>query len=516
MKARRGQTITVDIAHLDEEARGCASFGDTTVHVPGTSPGTRADVRVQHVDRRGRIFAEVTTVHTAGPGLRQAPCHHAAPMRGPCGGCPLMHLDEAMQRAWKRDRTNAALAPLGVSVDALRTAGPALGWRNRTHLRVFRSASGALRLGSRARRTGDDAWMRGCLLVHPALQRTADAIEDLLRRGDAQVAGGGGAAPRARGRETRTAQGDARAQKGDARTAAAGDARAPGRDARDEAGARPAAGDSAGMAPHGASADLPLRHVSLRCNAGGEVLVELVGHSDFPPASMVQQVAALPGVVSVHGGKRDRPDNVLRSIESRHVAGSPELDASFLGRPLALGPATFAQLNTAVAEAMATRLVELVGADTGVDTAWDLYGGLGTLGHALLAAGAVRRVAGVEAVGEAVAIAMATGRGLPGGDASAWVEADLAAGVPEAVRAMGRPDLVVLNPPRRGMDAAAMKDVIASGAPRILSVSCDAGTFTHDAVLLQAAGWRLDHVEAWDMMPQTRHVELLGLFSRDD
>lgn len=498
-------SLDLHIDTLDDEGRGRATHDGTSVIVPGTAPGAHVRVHVVHRDRRGRLFGEVLERLAPGKGEREAPCHHASPTRGRCGGCPLMHLEEEAQRAFKRDLINDALAPLGQQIEDLQHLAPELGWRNRTTLLVFRTGSGTIRLGSRAPRTGEFARMRGCLVVHPALQRTADAIEDMLpgkwRGGD----------------QHRSAQHDAASDDRDGIPAAGrpqwspADASAsPTSTSGQERSSNPGEDDTADPAsrPH------PLRHVSLRASMDGHVLVELVTRNrNTDIAELVTAVTALEDVAGVWTGFREADDNVLRSDETTPIVPPGLLSTTFDGRAYPLDPSTFFQLNTAVAEAMAGRLVTLLGTDP-VSMAWDLYCGVGVLGHTLLQHAVTTAVVGADNVANAIDVALDVGSSLPGAARSRWLRANLDHGLPASLAQSAPPDIVILNPPRRGVASRLLEQVIAQRPTVIACMSCNPRTFARDARVLLDAGWALEHVEAWDMMPQTTHSELLGLFRR--
>ena len=79
------------------------------------------------------------------------------------------------------------------------------------------------------------------------------------------------------------------------------------------------------------------------------------------------------------------------------------------------------------------------------------------------------------------------------------------------VLAMAFDDLISLDPPRSGLSPEALEVVVNAGAPKILYVSCDPGTWARDVARLNRGGYKLTHVQPWDFYPQTSHVEVLSL-----
>jgi 23S rRNA (uracil1939-C5)-methyltransferase len=146
-----------------------------------------------------------------------------------------------------------------------------------------------------------------------------------------------------------------------------------------------------------------------------------------------------------------------------------------------------------------TYAVGALGAGTG-KAVWDLYAGIGETTAALAAGGA--RVESVESDPRAVAEADARGP-----------EAHrLAARVEAALGRLGAPDLVITNPPRVGMDARVTTELERLAPGRIVYVSCDPATLARD--LGRLPGYRLAGLKAFDLFPQTAHVETVAVLER--
>ncbi|MCG3134542.1 MAG: 23S rRNA (uracil(1939)-C(5))-methyltransferase RlmD [Planctomycetes bacterium] len=165
-------------------------------------------------------------------------------------------------------------------------------------------------------------------------------------------------------------------------------------------------------------------------------------------------------------------------------------------------PTAFEQVDAAAGERIRRFAVERAGDLSGA-VAWDLYAGTGATSALLAARGA--RVEAVEA-DEAAADSAAV-RSLPGTVRFTCGRAeDVAASLP-------RPRVVVTNPSRSGMDERACEAVAASGAERIVYVSCDPATLARDLRRLGADASRLE-VRAFDAFPQTAHVETVAVLAR--
>ncbi|MFN2315392.1 MAG: class I SAM-dependent RNA methyltransferase [Gemmatimonadales bacterium] len=166
-------------------------------------------------------------------------------------------------------------------------------------------------------------------------------------------------------------------------------------------------------------------------------------------------------------------------------------------------PATvFEQVNPAMGDRVRAWGLGQLGPVAG-QHAWDLYAGVGDTARALAAAGA--SVQGVESDRRAVALGESRG----GDGEIEWV----AGRAEDKVGGLKRPDLVVTNPPRTGMDERVVAGIAEAAPSRVLYISCDPATLARDIVRL-GDGYRLKALRAFDLFPQTAHVETVALLER--
>lgn len=186
------------------------------------------------------------------------------------------------------------------------------------------------------------------------------------------------------------------------------------------------------------------------------------------------------------------------------AAGRPFLVEELAGESFLVPATSFFQGNTVMAE----RLVALLRAAIadGLGTLVDVHSGVGTF--AVLLAAKAREVYAIESDPVAVAAAVENAAGL---DHLTLVEADAAEGLAH----LGlRPDAVVVDPPRTGLDRDTLRLLAEQARDTIVYVSCEPSTLARDARHLVAAGWRLTDCWPVDMFPQTYHVESVNLFRR--
>ena len=257
-----------------------------------------------------------------------------------------------------------------------------------------------------------------------------------------------------------------------------------------------------------------LRHLYLRTNQAGQVLCCLVANSRELPhgAELIAALrSAVPGLVGVVLNVNTRRTNVILGPEYHTLWGQDFLEETLCGHTFRLSVPSFFQINRAQTEVLYRRAAEFAGL-TGRETVVELYCGIGTI--SLTLARQARQVIGVEIVPQAVTDARANAlrNGLAEktrfacGDASALAARLETEGI--------RPDVVVVDPPRKGL-AADVVDTIALMAPeRVVYVSCDPATLARDVARFAHLDYRPSRTEAVDLFPRTAHIETVCLLER--
>lgn len=255
-----------------------------------------------------------------------------------------------------------------------------------------------------------------------------------------------------------------------------------------------------------------LRHVVARVSATGEVMVLLVAKA--PPPHTKDLCALLrervPGLKSIYLNSNPADTNVILGPEFRLLYGSERIEERLHGLTFSIGPASFLQVNTVQAEKLYQTGLDLLQLQ-GTERVVDAYCGIGTI--SLLLALRAKEVVGLETVRPAVedAVENAGRNGIKNtlfrcGPAEALLPALLEQGF--------APDVIVLDPPRKGAEEAFLRAVIASGAGKVLYISCDPGTLARDCRLLAEGGYSLKHVQPVDMFCQAKGVETVVLLEK--
>ncbi len=256
-----------------------------------------------------------------------------------------------------------------------------------------------------------------------------------------------------------------------------------------------------------------LKHLLVTEAPDGGLMVRFVLRSTEPVARLYKHLpwllTALPQVVVASANLQPAHAAVLEGERELPLTGATTLPVRLGGVDLHLPPRSFLQTNTAVASALYRQAAGWV-EPLAPASVWDLYCGVG--GFALHLAAAGRTVVGVETSAEAVdgARRSADDAGLAGvsfevGDATVWALASDPATRPV-------PDLVVVNPPRRGIGVELAGWLEASGVQHVLYSSCHPASLARDLAVMPSLRPRVAQV--LDMFPQTPHLEVLLLASR--
>jgi len=192
------------------------------------------------------------------------------------------------------------------------------------------------------------------------------------------------------------------------------------------------------------------------------------------------------------------------------VLGEEYLREELCGLKWEISPGAFFQTNTEMAERLYAIAAEFAGL-SGKEKVFDLFCGIGTIG--LTMAEQAGEVWGVEIVPEAIEDAERNAK-LNGIGNAHFLAANVRTGVRPLLVQAGKPDVVVIDPPRAGLSQKMVRRVIECEAQRIVYVSCNPTTLAPNAAQLVEAGYRLTRVRPVDMFPQTPHIECVALLER--
>lgn len=256
-----------------------------------------------------------------------------------------------------------------------------------------------------------------------------------------------------------------------------------------------------------------VRHVYVRVNRKGESLCCLVANGRQLPrepelAAYIR--AAAPRTVGVILNTNCKQGNVILGEKYRTLWGQDFLLDTLCGLTFKLSVPSFYQVNREQAEVLYDKALEFAGL-TGQETVLDLYCGTGTI--TLCLARRAKRVIGAEIVPPAIADARENAR-RNGIENVEFFCGDAAAVAAKLEEDGLRPDVITVDPPRKGLSPEVIASVTAMGPARVVYVSCDPATLGRDVKIFQELGYQAVRACAVDMFPGTRHVETVCLLSK--
>ena len=240
----------------------------------------------------------------------------------------------------------------------------------------------------------------------------------------------------------------------------------------------------------------------------GQLQVRLVtgAPATFDGAALAQ-AAACDGVLWTRSSS---PGETTAGGETKLISGADYLDEEIGGIRVRISPEAFFQTNTEMAEQLYGIAIDRAQL-SGFERVYDLYCGIGTIG--LLMAPRAAELWGLEVVPAAVADAIANAS-LNEIDRVNFFAGDVRLALRELVSRAGRPDVLVIDPPRAGLSQKVVRRIIEAAPRRIVYVSCNPTTLAPNAAQMVEAGYTLGAVQPVDMFPQTPHIECVAVLDR--
>ena len=457
MPLQKNQVLTLRVERLSSDGSGVAHSPDgETVFIPGAAPGDEARVRIVK-DCKRYAFGILDEVLTPSPDRIPVDCAVA----GPCGGCSLRHLDYAAELRAKQENVADAFARIGgLDVPVLPIVGsPEVNrYRNKVQFPVGVDKSGKPCIGFYAGRTHRIVPCPDCRLQPGVLNDIGNALCSFFA--------------------------------------------------------------AHGIQPYDEESGKGLvRHIFLRRGThSGQIMVCLVctrpkfPHSEELVAALREQFSDIASVLINVNAKKT---NVILGEETISLYGPGYIEDTLCGVPVRLGPLSFYQVNTLAAERLYSIAAEYAQLEPS-DVLLDLYCGMGTIGLSM--ADRCRELIGVEIVPEAIDSAKANAARM--GDAVAAKSRFFCADAGKAASQLAaeglHPDVVMLDPPRKGCDEATLSAVVTMSPRRVVYVSCNPSTAARDAAWLEEHGYHAEKVQPVDLFPRTRHVETVVLLSKGE
>ena len=457
MPLQKNQILTLRIERLSSDGSGVAHSADgEAVFVPGTAPGDEARVRI--VKDCGRYaFGILDELLVPSPDRIPVDC----PVAGPCGGCSLRHLDYAAELRAKQESVLDAFRRIGgleVPVLDILPSPEVDRYRNKVQFPVGVDKNCVPCIGFYAGRTHRIVPCPDCKLQPGVLNEIGNALCAFFAQ--------------------------------------------------------------QGIRPYDEQSGKGLvRHIFLRRGAhSGQIMVCLVcTRTKLPHAEQLCTAlrGQFPAISTILLNVNAKNTNVILGSENHILYGPGYIEDTLCGVPVRLGPLSFYQVNTLAAERLygvAAQYAQL----TPDDTLLDLYCGMGTIGLSM--AEQCRELIGVEIVPEAIESAKANAARM--GEAVAAKSRFFCADAGQAATQLAaeglHPDIVMLDPPRKGCDEATLSAVVRMAPRRVVYVSCNPATAARDAAWLEKNGYHTEKVQPVDLFPRTKHCETVVLLSKGE
>ena len=258
-----------------------------------------------------------------------------------------------------------------------------------------------------------------------------------------------------------------------------------------------------------------VRHLYVRSNAAGESLVCVLVNGDKLPKEdrLVTLLRdACPKCTGIVLGTNTKKGNVILGDRYRTLWGSDRLEDTLCGKTFRLSVPSFYQVNRVQAERLYAKAIEFAGL-TGQETVLDFYCGAGTITLAL--SDHAKKVLGAEIVPEAIDDARenAARNGVKNAEFFCGDASDVAK---KLARENLRPDVITVDPPRKGLAADVVESIAEMQPGRVVYVSCDSATMARDVKRLADLGYTAQRACAVDMFPRADHIETVVLLSKGE
>ena len=255
-----------------------------------------------------------------------------------------------------------------------------------------------------------------------------------------------------------------------------------------------------------------LRHIFLRKgHQSGEICVVLVARRNVPEFDRLahdlrKQFPAVTGVIiNINPDKT----NVILGEREILLSGKPEISDTMCGVPVEISPKSFYQVNTPAAENLYRQAAEF--AQPSGKLLLDLYCGAGTIGLSMAKEAA--KIIGAEIVPEAIENAKKNAARC-GIDNAEFICADAGQAAQQLAERGLKPDVILLDPPRKGCGEEALSACVSMHPERIVMISCNPATAAKDCRFLSENGYELRTVRAFDLFPRTKHTECVCLLTK--
>lgn len=450
----KNKHYNIEITGVSSDCNGVGQIDGFAVFVPMTVTGDVAEIVVVKVLSRYAI-GRVLNIITPSPMRKEPEC----PVFKRCGGCHLQHIKYKNQLEIKRGFIEAAMQRIG-GFDGFK-CDEVLGmenperYRNKCIFPIGTDRNGEVVSGFYAKRSHEIIPVTDCMAGQELNGKIVDAVKEYM--------------------------------------------------------------SEVNIKPYDEATHTGLvRRVFIRDgrNSGEIMVVVSVNGKNVPKREiLIKKLRSISeNIVSIFININEKQTNNVLGEENKLIYGKPEIEDTLCGIKFSISPHSFYQINPYMTEKLYGKALEYAQI-TEKDKVLDVYCGIGTI--SLSASKTAKHVTGIEIVEQAVKDAKKNAEN--NGITNAEFFADSAENaVPKLIESGIRPDVVILDPPRKGSDEATLRAIAQAEPKRIVYVSCNASTLARDAKFLAELGYTPTKCTGVDMFPHTSHVETVVLLQRQN
>jgi len=454
---KKSDIIKLNIEKTASDGRGIGYIDGKICFVHGTLEGETVEAQIYTV-HKSYITAGVTKILSASPFRQEGYCC----VSDTCGGCPLSHIKYEKQLEIKRQHVVDTLSRIGGIENAESIVADTIGMKIPAHYRnkmVFPigQKDGRAIGGFYAPRSHDVVGLSDCRVGEDCAVKALTTVVDFMN-------------------EYHIPAYDERTHKG------------------------------------------YIRRVFVRCGYHSRDLMIVISSHNEKIKNLDKLINMLKNtdfgaynlksiVLNINSAK----NNLVLGSKNITLWGTDTICDSILGLNFTISPHSFFQVNPTQTERLYEKALELAELDD-TKTVLDIYCGIGTI--SLCAAKSAKKVVGVEIVDAAIEDAKKNSKRNEVKNTEFFCGAaeDI---VPTLIEKGSRPDVVIIDPPRKGSDEKTLSAIISASPERIVYVSCNPATLARDAKFLTDGGYKMTYATPVDMFPNSEHIECVAKFERN-
>lgn len=451
---KKNEEYIINISGMGYDGEGIGKVENFTVFIPGAIEGETAKVKILSVKKNYGYGKLMDIIKPSEK--RVAP---VCPSFGKCGGCSIQHLDYSYQLQIKRKRVEDALERIGklgrITVHNTIGMDNPYDYRNKVQLPVGEDKNGNIVVGFYAPRSHNIIDIDTCFIQEEVSHKVVQLIKAWMNKYH--------------------------------------------------------------IKPYNEEKHNGLvRHIMVRKGfKTGEVMVVIVTNGDKLPnkdeliKSLVDNIEGIHSIIQNVNSKRT---NVILGSKCKTLWGQDHITDYIENFKFNISPLSFFQVNPVQTEVLYRKALEYADLK-GDEVVFDAYCGTGTI--SLFLSQKSKKVYGVEIIKEAIENARENSK-VNNINNAEFIVGKSEEEIPKLISKGIIPDVVVVDPPRKGCEKTLIESICKSNPKKVVYVSCDPGTLARDLAIFHELGYKTEEVQPVDMFPQTRHVEtVVGLRRKD-